>query len=125
MVYFNYDFLKFLAENEVELASALASEHGVETVCPVDTHHADHRKEDAHTGTGASLKVERLEVLDGCPCITCLDKSQTVDGGGVGEHEREVEFHADTCVSVAFACVGGELSVFVTAQGYGLLCICV
>lgn len=41
--------LEFLAQYEMESAStcALVAKYFVETVCPVDTHHTNHRKEDA------------------------------------------------------------------------------
>ena len=50
---------ELLAEHEVELASAAASPHLVETVCPVDAEEADYGEEHAYTGAGAALKVER------------------------------------------------------------------
>ena len=64
--------LEFLTQYEVESASAcaLVAKYFVETVCPVDTHHTDHREEDADTYTGRTFQVERIEVLHIMPCIT-------------------------------------------------------
>ncbi len=73
--------LEFLSEDKVELAAAFLAEHLVETVGPVDTHHADHRQIDADTGTGAALEVKRCEALDIGPGVTCLNECQAVDGG--------------------------------------------
>ena len=56
--------LEFLSEDEVEVRSALGSVDLVETVGPVDTHHADHREVDADTDSGASLEFEGREVFD-------------------------------------------------------------
>ena len=49
--------LEFLTQYEVESASAcaLVAKYFVETVCPVDTHHTDHREEDADTYTGRTF----------------------------------------------------------------------
>ena len=92
--------LEFLTEDEVEVRTALLAIHLVETVCPVDTHHADHREEDADTDTCRTLDVKRLEFLDVRPCVTTLEECQTIDGGSGLEQEREVEFDAETCEKV-------------------------
>ena len=119
-----YFFLEFLTEDEVEVRAAFGSVDLVETVSPVDTHHADHREIDADTGTGAALELEGREVLDGSPGITSFDECQTVDGGGGLEHEGEVEFHTEAGVGIAAAeLIGGQLTVIVTAEGDGLLSV--
>ncbi len=47
--------LEFLTEYEVEVAAAAFSIYLVKAVAPVNTHHADHRQEYAHTESGTSL----------------------------------------------------------------------
>ena len=69
-------FLEFLTEDEVEVASAFLSKHFVETVCPVDTHHTDHRQIDAHTGSGGTLEVERRHVLHVGPCVSAFKEAR-------------------------------------------------
>ena len=43
--------LEFLTEHEVEVAATLGAKHLVEAIAPVDTHHTQHRNEDAHNHT--------------------------------------------------------------------------
>ena len=82
--------LKLLSEDEVEVAAAFLSEYAIETICPVNTHHADHRKEDADTGSRRTLKVKRWEIFYVGPRITTLGKHKPVDRGARLQHEREV-----------------------------------
>jgi len=104
----------------VELASSLAAEYGVETVGPVDTHHTHHRQIDAQTGTGAAFELERREIAHRSPGIAALCKHQSVDCGGGLKHEREVQLHTETRISIAVFAVGSQRTVVVTAQRYCL-----
>ena len=86
--------LKFLTENEMEVASAFVTLHTVEAVGPVDTHHTHHRQINAHTQAGATFEAEGVELADRCPSVTAFHKGYGVDGGSGLEHQREVEFHS-------------------------------
>lgn len=52
-IYWSF-LLEFLSDNKVELASAILGRTVdlVEAISPVDTHHTNHREEDADTDTG-------------------------------------------------------------------------
>ena len=63
------------------MRAALGSEHFVEAVGPVDTHHSDHGEEDTDAGTGASLEIERREVFHGRPGVTAFSKHEAIDCG--------------------------------------------
>ena len=120
--------LEFLTQYEVESASAcaLVAKYFVETVCPVDTHHTDHRQIDAHTGSGGTLEVERRHVLHVGPCVSAFKEGETVDCGAWLQHEREVELGGETrvCVAVARA-PWREHTIVVSTQSDGLLCVAV
>ena len=66
--------LEFLSQDEVELAAAifLGAEYLVEAVGPVNTHHTNHRQEDADTDTGRTFQFERIELADVLPSVTCF-----------------------------------------------------
>ena len=81
----------------MELAATLRAKHFVETISPVDTHQAHHRKEDAHTQTGTALHVERIELAGFLPSVTGLKESKTVDGG-VTKQEWIAKLKAETVV---------------------------
>ena len=114
-----------MSEHEVELASATGAKHFVEAVSPVNAEETEHRQVEAHTHAGASLEVERRELLHRCPAITCLGKRQGVDCGRWLEHEREVELHAESAVGIPFVAPRCELSVLITAHGNCLGGICI
>ena len=97
--------LEFLSEDEVELAAALLSVYGVETVSPVDTHQAYHRKEDTYTDTGGALHVEGIKLLGLCPRITTLNECEAVDGS-VAEEERIAELQRHTVIGISLAPYG-------------------
>ncbi len=109
-------WLEFLTEDEVEVRASALTEHGIETVGPVDTHHTHHRKEDTNTGTGATLEAERIHVLDCCPCVTALQEGKTVDGGLSLEQVGEMKLDTHACIGVALAAPRCEGAVVVTAQ---------
>ena len=55
LVYFQeqIDFgLELLSKDKVYLTATSFVEYFIETIRPVDTHHTDHREEDADTDTG-------------------------------------------------------------------------
>ena len=65
----------------MEVAAAALAEDTVETVGPVDTHQTHHRQLYTHTGTGATLEFEGIELAHRCPCVAGLEEGQGVDGG--------------------------------------------
>ena len=75
-MYLFFHKLKFLTQDEVEVASTAFALYLVETVGPVDTHQTNHRQEDAHTHTGRTFQLEGVEILELGPGITALDKGQ-------------------------------------------------
>ena len=111
---------EFLTEHEVEVASAFPVEDSVEAVCPVNTHHANHREEDTHTETGRTFQIEWREVLNVGPRVTSLKECESVDCRCRLKHEREVQFHPEACVGVAFLLIWSELTIVVPAQTDGL-----
>ena len=101
-------------------AAALAKVVAVETVGPVHTEHTHHRQIDAQTGTGAAFDLERLKIAHRSTGIADLFKNQSVDCGGGLKHEREVQLHTETRISIAVFAVGSQRTVVVTAQRYCL-----
>ena len=73
--------LKFLTENEVELAATFLSKHFIKAVSPVDTHQADHGKEDAYAKSGTAFHVEGIELTGVIPSVSGLKEAQSIDGG--------------------------------------------
>ena len=61
----------------MELAAAvlLGTEYLVETVGPVDTHHTNHRQEDADTDTGRTFQIKRVELVYVVPGVTGFNES--------------------------------------------------
>ena len=115
--------LEFLPEHEVEVTSALGSIHLVETVCPVDTHHTNHRQIDTHSGSCRALDVERSELFNRSPCISTFEESNSIDSGSRLKHEREVKLKAEARVGITFFSVWGEHTIVVTAQCYSFCSI--
>ena len=109
-----------MTEDKVEVTAALLAEYPVKAVCPVDTHHADHREEDSHTRTRAAFHAERIELLDRCPCVTAFEEGQRIDCGRCLKHQREMQLDAETCIRIAFTAPGRELAVVIAAKGNGL-----
>ena len=62
----------------MELASSV--DLVVKSVAPVDTEKADHRKEDAHTDSGAAFDLERIEIPDVGPAVSSFEEQQREDG---------------------------------------------
>ena len=112
--------LELLSENEVEMAAAAAPEHLVESVAPVDAHQSDHRQEDAYSGSGRPLEIERREVLDIGPGVACLKECKAINRGGGLQHEREVELHSETGVGIAIVTPWSKRAVVVSAERHGL-----
>ena len=104
----------------MEVTATLLAIDLVETIAPVNTHHTDHRQIDTGSHTGRALDVKRVEVLDMSPGITTLDKHERIDGGTLGEHQREVQLKDKAVISITLRTVGRERTVLITAQGNGL-----
>ena len=70
--------LKFLSDDEVELAAAdfLPVDILLETVSPVNAQETHHRQEDTHAHAGGTLHVEGVEVLNICPGITAFEEGE-------------------------------------------------
>jgi hypothetical protein len=78
----NFVKSELLSNDEVELASAVgpASPDRVETVGPVDTHQSNHGEEDTCTHAGRTLQIERIDLFQRVPRITCFQEPYGIYG---------------------------------------------
>ena len=69
-------------DGEVELAmvAARGAVDVVEAVTPVEAKQTKHRQEDAHTETGRSFHIKRVEIVEPEPAVACLQEGEGVDG---------------------------------------------
>lgn len=64
----------------------------VESVSPIDSHHAEHGQEDAHSDTGRSFEIERIVVFDFVETVSGFQKCKQINGCGLFQWKRIPQF---------------------------------
>ena len=79
---------------------ALSVHRIVKSPSPVHTEESDHRQEYPHAHTGRPLDLERIEISDVGPAVTCLQEAQHIDGRLRLEHHRITQLDSEFVVNV-------------------------